>query len=274
MSQRYPGRPQKKTEWAQCKAEECERTTKDGSLGFCRTHYAAYRRGMLDLESGKRLRPALRVASYGPGAHCSVAGCGRRPKGDGLCPAHWLRRKNGLDLDAPLRPRARKNEIVLCLVVGCTRRATSRGMCGPHTHQRERGILDGSGKKLREPSRGGRPRRERWKDPYGYIHIYVPEHPHVRHDGTILEHRFVMEWLLGRYLEDWEIVHHKNGNRMDNCPENLVVLDGRARSAEGHPPGSAFCPATAVQVLLQQDDLPDVLRGALLQYQSHVGLHR
>lgn len=51
-------------------------------------------------------------------------------------------------------------------------------------------------------------------------------------DGQrIPEHRAVMEQVLGRRLHPWETVHHKNGIRLDNSPENLELW------ASGHPSG-------------------------------------
>lgn len=47
-----------------------------------------------------------------------------------------------------------------------------------------------------------------------------------RIDGRkVLEHRHIMEDTLGRKLNRREHVHHKNGDSMDNRPENLEVLD-------------------------------------------------
>ena len=39
-----------------------------------------------------------------------------------------------------------------------------------------------------------------------------------------LAHRVIAEQLLGRPLTDKEVVHHRDGNRYNNTPENLVVF--------------------------------------------------
>lgn len=51
-----------------------------------------------------------------------------------------------------------------------------------------------------------------------------PDHPRAMKQGVVLEHRLVMEEQLGRYLEPNEVVHHLNGDTLDNRPENLQVM--------------------------------------------------
>jgi HNH endonuclease len=55
----------------------------------------------------------------------------------------------------------------------------------------------------------------------GYLLVRAPNHPFATKTGYVLEHRLVMEKMIGRYLKPWETAHHRNGVRKDNRPENL-----------------------------------------------------
>jgi rRNA maturation protein Nop10 len=60
-------------------------------------------------------------------------------------------------------------------------------------------------------------------DKHGYVLVYAPDHPNAV-GNYVPEHRLVMSAILERPLRDDEEVHHKNGVRTDNSPENLEVL--------------------------------------------------
>ena len=57
-----------------------------------------------------------------------------------------------------------------------------------------------------------------------------------RKRGGKHEHRFVMEQYLGRKLLFTEVVHHKDGNRLNNDLDNLTILT-RAEHGRHHNTG-------------------------------------
>ena len=57
----------------------------------------------------------------------------------------------------------------------------------------------------------------------------------IRVDGKqVAEHRYIMQQVLGRKLLPSEVVHHRNGDKLDNRPENLEVLASQFDHVQEH----------------------------------------
>lgn len=106
----------------------------------------------------------------------------------------------------------------LCVVPECSKISIKRKMCENHYR---RFMRHG------DPTMVKRQKREpgyREVTSNGYIRVYgYKNHPKADASGRVPEHTLVMEEKLGRYLYPGENVHHKNGVKTDNTPDNLEL---------------------------------------------------
>jgi len=68
----------------------------------------------------------------------------------------------------------------------------------------------------------------------GYAVVLSPDHPNADARGYVLEHRLVMERVLGRNLSGTEVVHHNDGNKLNNDPSNLRLFASNADHQRHH----------------------------------------
>ena len=193
---------------------------------------------------------------------CSVPECDEPVKGHGWCNKHYLRfRRTGNPLGMrPIgRPRVDRSELPrgwvqdqtgqwwyydakqryageerVCQTCGKTfpfKVAMARFQPG---HFCSRVCANKADRPSRRVARSGS--RYRYINDQGYVVLYEPHSEGNR--KRILEHRKVMSEQLGRPLERHETVHHKNGDKTDNRPENLELRVGNHGRGATH----AHCP--------------------------------
>jgi hypothetical protein len=56
-----------------------------------------------------------------------------------------------------------------------------------------------------------------------YWYVFSPNHPNANCRGYVLEHRYVASQTIGRPIKEDEVVHHRDGNKLNNDPLNLEV---------------------------------------------------
>lgn len=134
---------------------------------------------------------------------CSELTCENITAWKGLCKRCYQRK----------RRTDKSVNVMICSVGECDAPAVSRKMCMTHYNAWHR-----YGDALYR--KGIRPKGTGHITKQGYIQVTVNGH-------VDLEHRLVMEEILGRPLEPDEQVHHKNGIRDDNRPENLELWTRR-----------------------------------------------
>lgn len=127
--------------------------------------------------------------------------------------------------------------------------------CGTKTSQKDRQRCRPCSDRHRVRENHPRYKGGRTVTPRGYVYLSgYPDHPNSKGAGSIAEHTLVMSQVLGRPLLRDENVHHLNGNKSDNRPENLELW------TRSQPPGGRVVDKVAWAIEIIGMYQPDLLK--------------
>lgn len=156
------------------------------------------------------------------GETCAVEDCARQRMAglrDGLCSMHYRRRQRTGEVGSATASRGGRIGIAPCAVVACPHKYYAKDLCRLHYNRQRLTGAAGPAGLMKAPAGQG---CYTTQDGYRWV-VYQAGSPKGRRTKKIAEHRLVMQQILGRELEPFESVHHKNGKRADNRPENLEL---------------------------------------------------
>jgi len=196
-----------KPRYEECTVDGCD--VKHYAHGWCRAHYDRWK------HYGDPLGGPVHYDK------CRAGDCERPIHIQGWCSPHYYRVQQYGDPHAgtPIKPfRGRERRWAKapekCSVEDCGKAPAARGLCTKHYY---RWRVNGDPLKLKTRAKG---EGTRYVNNQGYVVLkWMKKGVEV----TVLEHRLVMEQVLGRELYPFENVHHKNGVKTDNDPGNLEI---------------------------------------------------
>ena len=119
--------------------------------------------------------------------------------------------------------------------------------------------------------------RQRQND--GYVLVWMDANdfffPMADHRGYVLEHRLIMARYLGRCLQSWEIVHHKDGVRDNNNLDNLeLTTQGGHLMETKNSIQNAYNEGFQDGLKVRDDDLRKEIRLLRWQLNELINTHR
>ena len=162
------------------------------------------------------------------------------------CYGFWQRGKSFGEQSKPVR------EVRYCSIADCGRIHFGRGYCKIHY-----GNPNYIPKAPRQPNHICRHCRKQFHDyrkdaqycsrkccsvhrgkPYiikkGYRKVLLPDHPRADSKGYVFEHIIVMGAIIGEPVIKGKVIHHIDGNKQNNSPENLKLHNNHSEHMAHH----------------------------------------